>query len=325
MDSKKILITGCAWFIGSNIVEKLLHLDYIVVGLDNLEYGYHKNIAEFELHPNFTFVKWDIRDKEFLEDLFRKEEFTHVCHQAARWSVPKSIVDPILTNEENITGTLNLLWIAHTYHIEKFVCAISSSVYGDTPVLPKVESMPYNPISPYALTKVAKEMYCKLFYETYGLPTVGLRYFNVYGKKQDPQWAYAAVIPRWIKNAHDNIPLELNGDGMQTRDFTYIDDVVDANILALFTENTEAFWKGFNICFGQRTYIRDLAQTILTLTDSHATTQQVEWRRGDIQDSLWDYTLASTLFGYAPKIDMQTGIGKTIAWYRENKDYFLTI
>lgn len=182
--------------------------------------------------------------------------------------------------------------------------------------------MPYNPISPYALTKVTNEMYCKLFYDAYRLPTIGLRYFNVYGKRQDPNGAYAAIIPRWIQRAFHDQNLELNGEGLQTRDFTYIDDVVDANILSLFTENTEAYGKGFNICYGQRTAITELGRVIIEATHSSWELVKVVARKGDIQDSLWDYSLAKELIWYNPKINLEIGIAHTLDWYRENINYF---
>jgi UDP-N-acetylglucosamine/UDP-N-acetylgalactosamine 4-epimerase len=320
--SIKILLTGCAGFIGSNIAERLLWEWYQVIGLDNLENGYYKNISDFVGLPNFQFIRGDIRDFVFIDTLIREHAITHICHQAARWSVPKSIEDPILSNEINVTGTLNLLWSAHTNKVKRFVCAISSSVYGDTPTLPKVETMEYNPISPYALTKVTKELYCKLFYHLYGLETIGLRYFNVYGKKQDPDGPYAALIPRWIQKAQENQDLPLNGTGSQTRDFTYIDDVVQANILSLFTENQEAFGKGFNISYGERTSIRELGTIILEKTHSSGMIAPSEVRKWDIEHSLWDIGLARRLLSYAPKTDMTSGIEKTLSWYHENPSYF---
>ncbi|MBP9779278.1 GDP-mannose 4,6-dehydratase [Candidatus Gracilibacteria bacterium] len=317
-----ILVTGCAGFIGSNIVERLLQIGDTVIGLDNLEYGHYKNIAEFESNKNFTFYKEDIRNRDAVDRIIKDEHITHICHQAARGSVSKSIDDPLLTNDINVTGTLNMLWLAHTNGIEKIVCAISSSVYGDTPVMPKVETMAYNPISPYALTKVTNEMYCKVFYEVYGLRTIGLRYFNVYGKKQDPDGPYAAIIPRWINKAIDNKDLELNGTGTQTRDFTYIDDVVDANILALTCTNTDAFGKGMNICFGEQTSIADLGRVIIDSVGSVAKLVPSPARKGDIQDSLGDFSRAKTLIGYNPKTSIQEGIKKALTWYSDNHSYF---
>lgn len=312
----RVLVTGCAGFIGSNLCEALVEKGWEVIGLDNLMTGYRRNIEHLEKKDNFTFIWGDVRNIESLRQIFKEHEITHVAHQAARGSVPKSVEDPILSNDINVTGTLNLLWVAKEFGVEKFVCAISSSVYGDTPILPKVETMPYNPLSPYAITKAAKEMYCKAFYELYGLPTIGLRYFNVYGRRQDPNGDYAAVIPRWIAKAlvHEDLPM--NGDGKQTRDFTYIDDVVEANILALETTNTEAFGRGMNIGYSGKIDITTLAENILELTDSKGKIAYGEPRKGDIQDSYADITLAKEFLGYNPQVSIEEGIKKTIAWYK---------
>ena len=316
MEKKKIaLVTGCAGFIGSNLCEALVDRGWNVVGLDNLMTGYRKNVEHLEKGDSFTFIEGDIRNIETLRHVFQEYGITHVAHQAARGSVPKSVEDPVLTNDINVTGTLNLLWVAKEFSAQKFVCAISSSVYGNTPTLPKVETMPYNALSPYAITKATKEMYCKVFYELYGLPTVGLRYFNVYGRRQDPNGDYAAVIPRWITKAFANEDLPINGDGKQTRDFTYIDDVVEANILALETENTEAFGKGMNIGYSGRIDITTLAENILSLTHSEARIVYSPARKGDIQDSYADIGLAKNLLGYDPQISIEEGIKKTIDWY----------
>jgi len=204
----------------------------------------------------------------------------------------KSVEDPILTNDINVNGTLNVLWAAVQNGVENVVCAISSAVYGDTPVLPKVETMEYKPLSPYAITKIAKEMYCKNFYELYGLKTIGLRYFNVYGKKQDPNGSYAAVIPKWIDNALTDEDLFINGEDIITRDFTYIDDVINANILALECENKEAFGKGYNIGYSDRITIQGIAKEIIEITESSSEIKIRENRAGDIQDSYADISLA---------------------------------
>lgn len=315
---KTVLVTGCAGFIGSNLSEALVEAGWRVVGLDNLSTGYRKNIEALEEKENFTFIEGDIRERDFIETLFRDHNITHVAHQAARGSVPKSVEDPILSNEINVTGTLNLLWIAKEHQVEKFVCAISSAVYGNTPTLPKVETMPYNALSPYAITKVAKEMYCKVFYELYGLPTIGLRYFNVYGRRQDPNGDYAAVIPCWVTKALKNEDLPINGDGNQTRDFTYIDDVVNANILALECKNPEALGRGFNIGYSGRIDIKTLAESILQATNSQGKTIFAPPRKGDIQDSYADITLAKDILGYNPSTNIQDGLEKTMTWYKES-------
>lgn len=315
---KNVLVTGCAGFIGSNICEELVNRGWNVVGIDNLMAGYRKNIEHLEKKDNFTFIWADVRNYDDIERIIRENNITHITHQAARGSVPKSVENPILTNEINTNGTLNILWAAVQNKVEKVVCAISSSVYGNTPTLPKVETMPYSPLSPYAITKVAKEMYCKAFFDLYGLKTVGLRYFNVYGRRQDPNGDYAAVIPRWITKALKNEDLPINGDGKQTRDFTYIEDVVSANILALECENTEAFGKGFNIGYSDKIDIKTLAENIIEATHSNSKIVFGEPRKGDIQDSYADIDMAKNLLGYNPTTSVSEGLKKTMDWYREN-------
>lgn len=317
-----ILVTWCAWFIWSNIVEKLINDWENVIWLDNLEYWHYKNISEFENNMNFKFIKWDIRDFDFIDKLLKDEKITHICHQAARWSVPKSIDNPILTNDINVNWTLNLLWAANINKVEKFVCAISSSIYWNTPSLPKIETMEYNPISPYAITKVTKELYCKLFYSIYWLKTIWLRYFNVYWKKQDPNWPYAAIVPRWISNAYKNENLPLNWEWNQTRDFTYIDDVVEANILSLKCDNIDAFWKWYNICYWEQISIKKLWEVIINKTNSKWVLVKVPARKWDINDSLWSLELAHNLLWYSPKIDIEKWIEKTLDWYKNNIHYF---
>lgn len=314
---KNVLVTGCAGFIGSNICEKLVEKGWNVVGIDNLMTGFKKNIENLEKKENFKFIWADIRNYADVERIIRENEIKYITHQAARGSVPKSVEDPILTNEINVNGTLNVFWAAKENNVEKVVCAISSSVYGDTPVLPKVETMPYNPLSPYALTKVAKEMYCKTFFDLYKLKTIGLRYFNVYGKRQDPNGDYAAVIPRWITKALKGEDLPINGDGKQTRDFTYIDDVVDANILALECEQEEAFGRGFNIGFSDKIDITTLAKNIIEITKSNSKIIFGEPRKGDIQDSYADINLARNILGYKPKVSVESGLKKTLDWYQK--------
>ena len=316
---KNVLVTGCAGFIGSNICERLINEGHKVIGIDNLMNGYRKNIEKLEEYNNFKFIWVDVRNFEDINNLMKENNITHITHQAARGSVPKSVENPILTHEINTVGTLNVLWAAVQNNVETVVCAISSSIYGDTPILPKVETMDYNPQSPYAITKVTKEMYCNLFYKLYGLKTVGLRYFNVYGKRQDPNGDYAAVIPRWIEKSLKNVDLPLNGEGIQTRDFTYIEDVVDVNIKALFCENVNAFGKGYNIGYSDRVSIKELGEEIIKLTNSKSKLVQSEARKGDIQDSFADITLAKELLGYNPKTSITEGIKKTIEWYKNEK------
>lgn len=315
---KNVLVTGCAGFIGSNICEKLVSDGWNVVGIDNLMTGYRKNIQQLEKKENFKFIWADVRNLNDVDRIIKDNNIKYITHQAARGSVPKSVEDPILTHEINTNGTLNVFWAAHQNKVEKVVCAISSSVYGNTPTLPKVETMPYNPMSPYALSKVCKEMYCKMFFELYGLNTIGLRYFNVYGKRQDPMGDYAAVIPRWITKALNNEDLPINGDGKQTRDFTYIEDVVSANILALECENLEAFGKGFNIGYSSKIDITTLAENIIKATGSKSKIVFGEPRKGDIQDSYADINLAKNLLGYSPATSIDEGLKKAMDWYREN-------
>lgn len=317
MNVKNVLITGCAGFIGSNIAEELLKRGDIVVGFDNMMSGFEKNLDVLRKFENFKFIWGDIRDIDSLNKVIKEEDITHISHQAARGSVTKSVENPILTHDINITGTLNVLWAAKENSVEKIVCAISSSVYGDTPILPKVETMNFNTMSPYAVTKAACEMYVKVFYELYGLKTIGLRYFNVYGKRQDPNGDYAAVIPRWISKALKNEDLPLNGTGIQTRDFTFIEDIVQLNIKSLDCENSEAFGKGYNGAYGHQISIKELAETIISVTNSKSEIEMVDARKGDIQDSYADVNLAKKYLGYKPKFSMEEGLKKTIAWYKE--------
>jgi UDP-N-acetylglucosamine 4-epimerase len=316
---KNVLVTGCAGFIGSNICEKLVEGGWNVTGIDNLMTGFKKNIEHLEKKENFKFIWADVRNYADVEKIIRENKIKHITHQAARGSVPKSVEDPILTNEININGTLNILWAANKNNVEKIVCAISSSVYGDTPTLPKVETMPYSPLSPYALTKVTKEMYCKTFLELYGLKTIGLRYFNVYGRRQDPNGDYAAVIPRWITKALKGEDLPINGDGKQTRDFTYIDDVVNANILALECEKKEAFGKGFNIGYSDKIDIKTLAENIIKATKSKSKIVFGDPRKGDIQDSYANIDMAKELLVYNPKTSIAEGLKKVVDWYRKTE------
>lgn len=314
---KNVLVTGCAGFIGSNLCEALVNRGWNVVGVDNLMSGHKKNIEHLEEKDNFKFIWADVRDYKAIDDVIRENKITHIAHQAARGSVSKSVENPILTNDINVNGTLNVFWSAVQNNVEKVVCAISSSVYGNTPTLPKVETMPYAPLSPYAITKVAKEMYCNAFFNLYGLKTVGLRYFNVYGRRQDPNGDYAAVIPRWITKALNDEDLPINGDGTQTRDFTYIDDVIQANIKGLECENKEAFGKGFNIGYSDRANIKELAENIVKATGSKSNIIHGEPRKGDINDSYADISLARKLLGYNPETSLKEGLRKTIEWYNE--------
>lgn len=320
--TKNILVTWVAGFIASNLSEELVNQWWNVIWIDNFMTWHKKNIQELLQKPNFKFIWQDVRDYKWLEKIIKENDIQYISHQAARWSVPKSVEDPVLSNDINVNWTLNILDIAKNNWIKKVVVAISSSVYGDTPELPKKETMPYKPLSPYATTKVTKEIYLKNFWELYWLPTIWMRYFNVYWRKQDPQWDYAAVIPRWINKSLNNEDLPLNWEWTQTRDFTYIDDVIQANIKALETENKEAFWKGYNVCYGQQISIKELWEKIIKATNSKSKIIKAPARKWDIQDSYWDWSFANKMFGYEPQYDMEDWFKETTKWYKENKNYF---
>lgn len=309
-----ILVTGGAGFIGSNLIAALLESGYKVVCVDDLSTGHEKNIKEFESNQNFIFKNIDIRNYKLLEAIIKENKIELISHQAARGSVPKSIQEPLVTNDVNVNGTLNVLWAAHKNNVKRVVVAISSSVYGDSEVLPKREDMPYNPKSPYAVSKVAKELYLKVFNQLYSLETVGLRYFNVYGPKQDPNGAYAAVIPKLISNALNNEPLSINGDGEQTRDFTYITDVVKANLLAL--KENAANGKSFNIAVGKSTTVNELAENIIEVTGSKSKIVHGQDRPGDVKHSIADISLAKKYLNFSPSIEIGEGLRFTIDWFR---------
>jgi len=316
---KNVLVTGCCGFIGSNLCDKLIKRKWKVIGIDNLMAGHKKNIKKFENNPNFEFIWADVRDYETIDKIMKKYNIKYVSHQAARGSVPKSVENPILTHDINTNGTINILWASVQNKVENVVCAISSSVYGNTPTLPKKETMEYKPLSPYAITKIAKEMYCINFHKLYGLKTIGLRYFNVYGKKQDLKGDYAAVIPKWITNALNNQDLFINGEEIITRDFTYIDDVVNANILALECTNKEAFGKGYNIGYSDRITIQEVAKNIIDITNSNSQIKIREKRSGDIKDSYADISLARNNLKYNPQTPISIELKKTIEWYKKNE------
>ncbi|NOZ83114.1 MAG: SDR family oxidoreductase, partial [Euryarchaeota archaeon] len=281
-----VLVTGGAGFIGSNLVAALLEQGHRVVAYDSLITGREENIGEFAGEENFSFVRGDILDFERLAEAMRDVEI--VLHQAALPSVARSVADPVTTNRINVEGTINVLLAAREAGVERVVIASSSSVYGDTPQLPKREDMPLNPKSPYAVSKAAKEMYARVFSELYGISTICLRYFNVYGPKQDPKSEYAAVIPRFITSALEGRALTVHGDGKQTRDFTFVEDVVQANLLAM-DSRTQG---NYNIAFGKNVSILELAEMIIELTDSSSEIIHTEPRRGDVRHSLADITKA---------------------------------
>src|SRR3989338_1791047 len=297
-----ILVTGGAGFIGSHVCEALLER-HAVFALDDLSTGYERNLASFRNNPNFKFIKGDIRDLKLVKKILKEHSITAISHQAALGSVPRSIKEPLLSNEVNVNGTLNILWAAKEQGIQRVVVAISSSIYGDTPTLPKKETMPYLHQSPYAVTKVTKDLYTKLFYELYGLETVGLRYFNVYGARQDPNGPYAAVIPRFVIAALRNSSLQIFGDGKQTRDFTYVADAVASNLLALTQK--QAPGKSFNVCSGKRISINELAQEVLRSSNSKSKIVHADLRPGDIQHSLGSLEYAKKYLEYAPKTPLE--------------------
>ena len=317
-----ILITGGAGFIGSNLCEYFLNKNHKVTCLDNLATGHYKNIESFVDNKNFTFINADIR---ILSDChLAVKNIDYVLHQAALGSVPRSINDPIATNEVNISGFLNLLIASRDAGIKRFVYAASSSTYGDSEALPKVEDVIGKPLSPYAVTKYVNELYADVFSKTYGLETIGLRYFNVFGKKQDPDGAYAAVIPKFIKHLlnHEN-PI-INGDGNYSRDFTYIDNVIQMNELALFTENKNAVNTVFNTAFGEKNTLNELVVILkeyLSEFDSEIANINPIYgknRIGDIPHSLASIDKAKNLLNYDPKYSLKAGLRESINWYWEN-------
>lgn len=312
----RILVTGGAGFIGGHISERLLSLGHEVTVLDDLSTGKLENIQALMGHDRFHFCQGSILDLPLLRELIQNRRIEGISHQAARPSVARSIEDPLATNEVNITGTLNVLKVAHEAGCRRVVAASSSSIYGNTPVLPKREDMHYRPRSPYAASKVAGELYLQVFHAVYGLQTVGLRYFNVYGPQQDPNSHYAAVIPKFIRLALSGEPLPIEGDGAQTRDFTYIDDVVGANLLGL--TGREMHGECVNIGYGEQTSISSLAETVIRQTRSSSKIEYRDPRPGDVRDSLADISQANSLLGYKPAHPLADGLVATIDWYRKN-------
>jgi len=321
---KKWLITGVAGFIGSNLLETLLKLNQKVTGLDNFATGHQYNLDEVkglvtpEQWLNFSFIEGDIREYSDCEKAVSNVDY--VLHQAALGSVPRSIADPIMTNSANITGFLNMLQAAKEAKVESFTYAASSSTYGDHPALPKVEENIGNPLSPYAVTKYVNELYADVFSRTYGFKTIGLRYFNVFGKRQDPNGAYAAVIPRWTADLINNEEVFINGDGETSRDFCFIENTVQMNILAA-TANDEAKVQIYNVAVGDRTTLNTLYSSI---QDSLASNDVIneskptyrDFRAGDVRHSQADISKAKSLLGYEPEFNIQQGINKAMPWYK---------
>ena len=320
--NKKILVTGGAGFIGSNLCEYLLKFNNKVICLDNFSTGYKHNIIDFLSNPNFTLIDGDIRDLTTCQRACEGVEI--VLHQAALGSVPRSIHDPMTTNEVNVTGFLNMLVAARDAQVKRFVYAASSSTYGDSENLPKVEEIIGNPLSPYAVTKYVNELYADVFAKTYGMECIGLRYFNVFGKRQDPNGAYAAVIPMFVKQLLNHETPTLNGDGSSSRDYTHVDNVVYMNELAMSTTKPEALNQVYNTAVGEYTTLLSLfnqLKEVLTTYDpaiANINPQFGPERLGDIPHSLASIEKAKQLLGYTPKRDVKNGLNETIKWYWES-------
>lgn len=333
-EPKKWLVTGVAGFIGSNLLEALLLLDQSVIGLDNFATGHQSNLDEVQGRvtsrqwKNFEFVEGDIRN---LDDCNRVSTgIDYILHQAALGSVPRSIEDPITTNSANITGFLNMLVAARDAKVKRFVFAASSSTYGDHPGLPKVEDRIGKPLSPYAVTKYVNELYADVFARAYGTESIGLRYFNVFGRRQDPDGAYAAVIPKWIAGMIKGETVYINGDGETSRDFCYVDNVVQANILAATSDTPAAINQIYNVAVGERTSLNELYHHLHEhLLPSQPGLNGVkpvyrEFRAGDVLHSLADISKAATLLGYQPTHRIGEGLKVAMEWYVENLQKRLT-
>lgn len=319
---KKVVVTGGAGFIGSNLVERLLNQENHVVCLDNFATGKRQNIEPFLLHPHFTLIEGDIRNIETCQRATKGAQI--VLHQAALGSVPRSIKDPITSNEVNVSGFLNMLVASRDAGVSRFVYAASSSTYGDSVSLPKVEETIGKPLSPYAVTKYVNELYADVFSKLYGLETIGLRYFNVFGRRQDPNGAYAAVIPLFVKQLLAHQSPVINGDGSFSRDFTYIDNVIQANELAATTVHPEAVNTIFNVAYGEQTSLNELVHLLkqgLSDFDPRIASVEIEYgpeRQGDVPHSLASIQKVRKLLQYEPQFSVQQGLREAIGWYWEN-------
>jgi len=313
--NKSVLVTGGAGFIGSNLVEALLNHPEVakVRVLDDLSTGFFRNIEAFMGHPGFEFIEGDIRDLHTCMQAC--EEMDLISHQAALGSVPRSIKDPVTSTHVNILGTVNIFDAARQNNIKRVVYAASSSTYGDSRKLPKVEHEIGNPLSPYAITKLVMEYYAKVFADLYGTEFIGLRYFNVFGPKQDPNGAYAAVIPLFFKAALSGQSPTINGDGSYSRDFTFVENAVQANLLALFTRNAQAVNQVYNIAHGQRTDLNELWNMVCKTVSKQLEATHGPERKGDIPHSLADISKARNLLGYEPAFDVLSGLKKSYRWY----------
>ena len=322
---RKWLITGAAGFIGSNLLQSLLELDQHVIGFDNFATGHPKNLQEVEgcVAPaqwgRFRFIEGDIRDPDACRRACEGVDF--VLHQAALGSVPRSIEDPITTNSVNIGGFLEMLMAARSAGVKRFIYAASSSTYGDHPGLPKIESLIGRPLSPYAITKYANELYAEVFASTYSFPSIGLRYFNIFGSRQDPNGAYAAVIPKWIAAMIQDEPVHINGDGETSRDFCYVANAVQANLLAATAADPAAVNQVYNVAVGQRTSLNELFQhlrTMLVPRFAHLAEFKPmyrDFRTGDVRHSLADIGKARRLLGYEPAHTVSDGLAEAMGWY----------
>ena len=319
---KVILITGGAGFIGSNLCEYFLAKGNKVVCLDNFATGHRHNLKDFINNSDFTLIEGDIRNAS--DCVAAVQGVDYVLHQAALGSVPRSLNDPVTTNDVNVSGFLNMLVAARDEKVKRFVYAASSSTYGDSESLPKVEEVIGKPLSPYAITKYVNELYAEIFSKTYGLETIGLRYFNVFGRKQDPNGAYAAVIPKFVMQMMQHENPKINGDGNYSRDFTYIDNVIQMNELAMLTQNPEAINTVYNTAFGDRNTLNNLVNYLkeyLSEHDSKIADIEIEYgpnRAGDIPHSLASIDKAKKLLGYNPKFSMQQGLKEAVGWYWDN-------
>jgi len=323
--SRRWLITGVAGFIGSNLLETLLRLDQEVVGLDNFSTGHGHNLDSVSKNvtrdqwKRFYMITGDIRELGRCREACADVDY--VLHQAALGSVPRSIEDPLRTNDSNINGFLNMLVCARDAEVRRFVYAASSSTYGDHPGLPKVEDVIGKPLSPYAVTKYVNELYSSVFARCYGFKTIGLRYFNIFGRRQDPEGAYAAVIPKWIASMIKNEPVYVNGDGETSRDFCYIENAVQANLLAATTENPEAIDQVYNVAVGDRTNLNELVNMIRALLVpafphlSDFRPVYRDFRAGDVRHSLADISKAQGLLGYTPTHSINEGLREAMDWY----------
>ena len=322
LSEKKILVTGGAGFIGSNLIEVLLEKRNRIVCLDNFATGKRENLTAFLNNTNFTLIEGDIRNLEDCKKAVAGVDY--VLHQAALGSVPRSISDPIATDGVNIGGFLNMLVASRDAGVKRFVYAASSSTYGNSKSLPKVEDVIGKPLSPYAITKYVNELYADTFYRTYGFETIGLRYFNVFGRKQDPNGAYAAVIPKFVNQLINYESPVINGDGEYSRDFTYIDNVIQMNLLALTSENPEAINQVYNTAFGQRATLNDLVISLKNyLGEYDPKIKEVRIiygpnRIGDIPHSMASIEKAQKLLNYQPQFSLQNGLMEAVKWYWEN-------